>query len=479
MAATRTWFCVLAGLALVMTFGTSVAEARKIAEPPPRFKFNIDPKTPLKDLLPTPPLLPDPQAPWLVKDLTQVPEIFFQMVPVLPAGPKDVLETRKLSHGRMEEAAHVIVKINHLNLKGTDHFLKVLLEHRPDLAGLPFVMGDACRQSKAVSRQFVKEVAMVRQAMQDREATADQFWKRYEKRYDLEGKNAEQIIGPLAVTARLAALTQMLAPEPAVTQKGLIEHLCGVHHKDTSSALTRLAVFSCDQEVREAALNALEQRQGQENADLLLEGLRYPWPAVAKHAGAAIVKLERKDLVPKLVDFLDEPDPRSPREAQVNGRKTVQLRELVRLNHHHNCLTCHAPANTPDVKLSAFGSTEDMAVGAVSIPGEVIAPPSRGYFFSSPDILVRADVTYLRQDFSLMQKVPNTAPWPEMQRFDFLVRTREVTEKDMQAYRQWVKQQGPDYLSPNHQAALTALRQLTGRDAPPNAQAWRRVLSPK
>jgi hypothetical protein len=64
-----------------------------------------------------------------------------------------------------------------------------------------------------------------------------------------------------------------------------------------------------------------------------------------------------------------------------------------------------------------------------------------------------------------------------MQRFDFLVRTRPVTAKEAAAYQEWVRQQGPGYLSPQHQAALSALRALTGRDAPePTAAAWRRVL---
>jgi hypothetical protein len=45
------------------------------------------------------------------------------------------------------------------------------------------------------------------------------------------------------------------------------------------------------------------------------------------------------------------------------------------------------------------------------------------------------------------------------------------------AYDAWKDKQEPAYLSPNHQAALAALRLLTGRDAEPTAAAWRQVLA--
>src|SRR5262249_21165291 len=95
---------------------------------------------------------------------------------------------------------------------------------------------------------------------------------------------------------------------------------------------------------------------------------------------------------------------------------------------------------------------------------------------SSPDIVVRADATYLRQDFSLMQPVKDAAPWPDMQRFDFLVRERVVTGEDIAAYAAWRSKQRPDYRDPHQLAALRQLRELPGRDAAPTRAAWRRVL---
>jgi len=86
------------------------------------------------------------------------------------------------------------------------------------------------------------------------------------------------------------------------------------------------------------------------------------------------------------------------------------------------------------------------------------------------------DVTYLRQDFSLLQPVADADPWPQMQRFDFLVRTRTLSEEEAQSYRDKLQPREPGVLSPYHRAALAALRELTGRDTEPTPQAWRRLL---
>jgi hypothetical protein len=111
----------------------------------------------------------------------------------------------------------------------------------------------------------------------------------------------------------------------------------------------------------------------------------------------------------------------------------------------------------------------------VPIPDQALPSPSQGYGFSLPDLRVRADVTYLRQDFSLMQPVKNAKPWPDQQRYyDFLVRTREITERDADAYRRWPEKQCP-YFSPQHQMAVHALRTMTGLDADAKSQPWRKA----
>jgi len=155
---------------------------------------------------------------------------------------------------------------------------------------------------------------------------------------------------------------------------------------------------------------------------------------------------------------------------------------MVRMNHHRNCFMCHAPApaggsGAPgDPAPSTDGST-GMLTGAVPIPGEPLPSFQEGYRNSTPELAVRIDVTYLRQDFSVFMKVDGATPWPEMQRFDFLVRTREVKGDELEAFRKVAASAADDgVLSPYQRAAVSALRELTGRDAAPSAEAWRRIL---
>ncbi len=359
--------------------------------------------------------------------------------------------------------------------------MEVLCQQRPDLAGLPWIMGDACRLSKDRSARFAKVVNQLRTSIQ---LGAGVFWlpppmlRPGQPQAPSPSEQPPTIPTIVFPVARVAALMQMLAPEPAAMRLALVKHLAGIPQEEATRALTRLAVFSFEKEVRHAALDALMSRDAKGTTDILQQGLRYPWPAVAQNTSAAVIQLKRKDLIPHLVDFLDEPDPRDPVVKEFNQRKAPVVRELVRINHHRNCLLCHAPGNTPDVLEEGrlARPREDIVTGSVPIPGEPLPSPFEGYRFQTPDILVRVDVTYLRQDFSLLLPVANAAPWPTMQRFDFLVRTRALSVKEAEAFRELAKKRGPGYLSPNHQAALAALRELTGREAEPNAAAWRSAL---
>ena len=63
-----------------------------------------------------------------------------------------------------------------------------------------------------------------------------------------------------------------------------------------------------------------------------------------------------------------------------------------------------------------------------------------------------------------------------MQRFDFLVRTRGLTEDEATAREKMVPSE-PGRPSPYHRAVLAALRDLTGRDAAPSAEAWQKLLN--
>ena len=157
-----------------------------------------------------------------------------------------------------------------------------------------------------------------------------------------------------------------------------------------------------------------------------------------------------------------------------NGKEVTFVRELVKVNHHRNCLLCHAPGNTDN-------TPEGVLKVAVPLPGEPLTKPAEGGGYQStpppsPDIVVRLDMTYLRQDFSMMMPVSDAHPWPEMQRFDFLVRTRTLTPAEAKAFEECCEDPEPGRLSPYHRAALYAQRELTGRDTEPTAQAWRKLL---
>jgi hypothetical protein len=443
-----------------------------------RFQFTIDPNTPETQLLPTAPAAVKLPLPWQVEDLARVPELALQDPGLLHKNNAE------------EQIALAAARINHLNQKATDHFVVLLRQHRSDLAGLPFMMGEACRQNRDLRWTFGQELALVRLAMLDpmqvgKEVApnsvdmqpalnAREFWTRY----TAVRQNLLRDVPPGVkadaqedARSRVAAMMQVLAPEGQEVQTTLVQHLVGLMHAEATRALARLAVFSRDAEVRRPALAALQHRPREDYTDVLLAGLRYPWPAFNRNASEAITQLRRQDLVPQLVAILDEPDPRAPISIEVSGKPTPAVREVVKVNHHRNCLLCHAPGNTTDM-------TPEIVTGAVPIPDRPLTPQSQGYDpQTSPDLLVRIDVTYLRQDFSMLQPVSNAAPWPAMQRFDFLVRTRAVTSEEAQSYRHWGRNQPADYVAPHQQAVLASLRSLTGRDiAEPSAQAWRDAL---
>jgi hypothetical protein len=470
------------GLGQPMALFTSGSSSSASLPPPPRFTFTIDPKTPLKDLLPAPSKIKSAGA-ILTDDLTQVPEVEFG-APVAKNAEA------------MKNTAHAIAKINHLNAKKTDGFLEALREDRPDLHGLPIAMGDACRTKGERNRQFNAAVTTVRallhpgvmapstsdagasvttvRALLQPGVNADVFWGQYQQNHaqcDAAIGKTDQALREHDNLARIGALMQILAPESASLRLGLVKYLSTLSHVEATRALAKLAIFSAEEEVRRAAADALKVRRERDYTDVLLQGLRYPLPAVAKHTSEALVTLERNDLVPQLVEMLDEPDPRLPVVKEVNKKKVPVVREMVRINHHRNCLLCHAPGNTDTV------APETLSV-AVPTPDQPLNPPSGGYQQNgSPDLLVRIDVTYLRQDFSMMQAVADAAPWPEMQRFDFLVRTRELTEEEAAAFRSKLNQHEKGRITPYQRAAVTALRELTGKDTAPTAQAWRELLA--
>ena len=475
---------VVAVMGLVISCETSEA-SKRAALPPPRFPFKIDPMTPLADLLPPmPEALPSPPG-VLNEDLALVPELMF-------AKPF----AKDLEFFKSQEAmAHQMAKINHLNQKTEDGFMRAYLEKRPDLRGLPFLMGKDCRTDKNQAAAFHDVVQVVREyldiARSGDEDTArgkqtsddvisKRFWKsmaELEKRF----ASKEFVDDELGILLRrnrddvrralVAALMQMCTAMPEPYRLGLANHLAIMKHADAPTALAKLAIYSPEETVRKAAIEGLKAQSSKQYASVLFAGLRYPLPVVAKNSAQALVATQNKDAAHELVKVLEEPDPRAPATKKADGKEVTFVREMVRVNHHHNCLLCHAPANTPDTPKETLSAP-------VPQPSQPLPSVFQGYGSrQSPDIFVRTDMNYLRQDFSMMMKVEDAKPWPEMQRFDFFVRTREVSAEQAADIARILAKQTP----PHHAAAQYALRELTGR-APEKAtpEAWRAVLkSPK
>jgi hypothetical protein len=88
-------------------------------------------------------------------------------------------------------------------------------------------------------------------------------------------------------------------------------------------------------------------------------------------------------------------------------------------------------------------------------------------------VVVRGDITFLRQDFSV--QLPMAAPGaakPVGVRFDYVVCRRLIPRKE--AERRLELHEGrPTY--PQRDAVLSALRGLTGRDAGYTTEAWRQL----
>lgn len=472
--------------------------------PPRRFDLTFDKKAAAKDLLPTAPKAA-PRGPVTTDDLKAIPEVDFAAAPA-----KDEAIDK-----RVNEAARQLAKINHVNKVKTDAFMAALLENRPDLAGMPFAMGDACRTKGDAVKHFTQAAQLVRSAMGGNVQTinpppapttssrsffapaqngapqsgtvvlgnflatnvdglsvvtlaVEPFWKRYAElcdQDDVARGRTDKATAEHVALARVAALTQMLAAESAEMRLGLVKYLAGVPHVESTKALARMAIYSAEPDVRDAALTALKVRREKDYSDVLVKGLSYPWPAVAKRAADAIAKLERTDLVPQLLTALEATDPRLP----VTKEKVTTVREMVKMNHHRNCIMCHAP--------NGSGTPNPNALSAeVAVQGQPLPSPSQGYRQETTELLIRIDVTYLRQDFSASLSVHDAHPWPEQQRFDFFVRERTLTAEEATEYVAKLTPKEEGVLSPYHKAVVTALRELTGKDAAPTAAAWRKLL---
>ena len=256
---------------------------------------------------------------------------------------------------------------------------------------------------------------------------------------------------------------QMLQPEDSPIRALLVEVLAKIKGTEASVALAQRAVFDLSPGIREKAVQALADRPRAEFQKVLLETLRFPWAPAADHAAEALAALRLTDLQPDLVNLLKEPAPGLPYEGEVNGFKSPVMREIVRMNHLSNCCLCHALST----------SAGDLVRGRVPTPGQEMREP---YYGESTGTFVRADITFLRQDFSLVQPVANPGKWGGQQRFDYLVRTRKATPMEAGLLRKMQNGKKSEETYPQREAALFALRELSGRDLGSKSESWLPLL---
>jgi hypothetical protein len=257
------------------------------------------------------------------------------------------------------------------------------------------------------------------------------------------------------------ALVQLLMAENKPIRNLLVELLSLIPGQEASVALAQRALFDLSAEVRENAVRALRNRPLEEFRQTLLEGLRYPWAPVNDHAAEALIAVRAKGVVPDLINLLDQPDPASSFPAE--SGKGQQVRELVRINHLSNCVLCHARSQT----------TTDLVRGPVPDPQQPLPSIlSTPYYQGDNGPFVRADVTYLRQDFSVAQPVSDPGPWPAFQRFDYVVRRRPLTLEE-EIFGKPVE----PLSGPQRRAVVFALRELTATDGGKTATGWRRRLA--
>jgi hypothetical protein len=269
--------------------------------------------------------------------------------------------------------------------------------------------------------------------------------------------NPEQWEKPEAVPT----LVQMLQVENEPIRELMVEMLGKIKGKSATIALAQRALFELSAEVREKAVIRLKARPDSEYKQTLIDGLRHPWSPVADHAAEALVALKMKESAPALVALLKEPDPKRPFIVEVKNKNVYHVKELVRMNHMCNCMVCHAPS---------LGKN-DLVRGLVPKPGE---DPPPLYYTSNQGDFVRANTTFLHQDFSVVQPVPQPGKWPANQRFDYLLRTRPLSKMELANLLRKKEELPASY--EQREAVLFALRGITGKDAGTKNEAWNELL---
>jgi hypothetical protein len=260
---------------------------------------------------------------------------------------------------------------------------------------------------------------------------------------------------------------QMVQVESIPLRKLLVSKLTKLKHPTASAALAHRAVYEPLPELRQIAVEALKGRSPADYLPVFLQALRGPWPPAADLAAEALSTLAPTEAVTDLVKLLELPSMATP----VPDEKGVPMvRELVKVNHNHNCVLCHA---------QSVSRGDGIRVAAPN-PRSPLPPPfslanyegggKGGSSVPSDTVFVRPDVTYLRQEFSWMLPVSNPGLWPSLQRYDFLIRTRPAIEGEINAAK-------TDRETPQKRAVRRTLQAITGKDFGDKPADWRNGLT--
>jgi hypothetical protein len=178
------------------------------------------------------------------------------------------------------------------------------------------------------------------------------------------------------------------------------------------------------------------------------------------------VALDGREAIPVLAKALQDPDPSLPFGIKRGKLEVKVVREAVRVNHLSNCLLCHAPSF----------NRGDLVRGAIPVPGRPLPAPATTpqYYESNQGSFVRADITFLRQDFSVMQTVPNPGAWPAYQRYDYMVRLRRATSAELQLAE---KIKNEKTITPQREILRLAVQEVTGKDPGATPEEWKNLLA--
>ena len=98
------------------------------------------------------------------------------------------------------------------------------------------------------------------------------------------------------------------------------------------------------------------------------------------------------------------------------------------------------------------------------------------YYNASSGLFVRANTTYLRQDFSVVQPVKDNGKWAANQRYDYVVRVRPLNAAEAKQYQQIEAKASAQKTYPQREAVLAALRGVTKVDAGETYELWSNKL---